>query len=175
MSQQDPDEDRRTAGASGGGDLFDQIIAAERAKGWDPQVPESGLAEQDPDEDAADPDGSSAPAPGSRAARSGASAVPPSDSSPVPPSGRSPGEPEEEEHYIPPEPPPMPRIGLTAAVGLALLTFGVVLLVMPGVFGVSYSLGLPMGLLSLALGLGWIIHNAVRSSYPHDGDDGTAV
>lgn len=61
------------------------------------------------------------------------------------------------DHFVPPEPPPLPRIGPPAVVGFTLLALGLTLVLAPGVFGVSDVYGLPLGLLSLASGLGWLV------------------
>ena len=63
----------------------------------------------------------------------------------------------EAEHYVPPEPPPLPRIGPPALVGGALLVLGLVLVSRPALVGVPDVYGLPLGLLSLAAGLGWLV------------------
>jgi hypothetical protein len=61
------------------------------------------------------------------------------------------------DHYVPPEPPPLPRIGPPAAVGMALLVLGLTLVISPGVVGIPDVYGLPLGLLALASGLGWLV------------------
>jgi hypothetical protein len=83
-------------------------------------------------------------------------AVPPVDATPVAPVHR-PHEPERFEHFVPPEPPPLPRIGPPAAVGITLLVLGLTLVIAPGVVGISNVYGLPLGLLALASGLGWLV------------------
>jgi hypothetical protein len=85
-------------------------------------------------------------------------AVPPVDATPVAPVHR-PHEPESErfEHFVPPEPPPLPRIGPPAAVGITLLVLGLTLVIAPGVVGISNVYRLPLGLLALASGLGWLV------------------
>jgi hypothetical protein len=85
-------------------------------------------------------------------------AVPPVDATRVAPVHR-PHEPESErfEHFVPPEPPPLPRIGPPAAVGITLLVLGLTLVIAPGVVGISNVYGLPLGLLALASGLGWLV------------------
>ena len=45
------------------------------------------------------------------------------------------------EHFVPPEPPPLPRIGPPAAVGITLLVLGLTLVIAPGVVGVSNATG----------------------------------
>jgi len=61
------------------------------------------------------------------------------------------------EHFVPPEPPPLPRIGPPAAVGITLLALGLTLVTVPSVVGVPDVYGLPLGLVSLASGLGWLV------------------
>lgn len=75
-----------------------------------------------------------------------------------------------DEHFVPPEPPPLPRMGPPAVVGLGLLALGLVLLIAPSVLGVSSDLGLPLGLLGLASGLGWLVLRLWPS--PPAGGDG---
>lgn len=154
MSEPDPEDDGRAAGPSGRSPTFEEIIANERAAGWDPKVPE---ARPMPGEPTALTEPFPEPAPAAPPARAEAAY------------------PNDDDHYVPPEPPPIPRIGLNTSVGLALISLGVVLLVVPGVFGLSYGVGLPLGLTGLALGLGWLIHHAVRATSSDDPDDGSAL
>lgn len=104
-------------------------------------------------------------------------AAPPVAPSVAPPPHR-PYEPEPGiEHFVPPEPPPLPRIGPPAAVGITLLVLGLTLVISPGVVGVSDVYGLPLGLLALASGLGWLVLRLWPA--PPDGrdedDDGAQV
>jgi hypothetical protein len=61
------------------------------------------------------------------------------------------------DHFVPPEPPPLPRIGPPAVVGFTLLVLGLTLVVAPSLLGMSDVYGLPLGLLALASGLGWLV------------------
>jgi hypothetical protein len=63
----------------------------------------------------------------------------------------------EDDHFIPPEPPPLPRLGPPAIVGLVLLALGLILVLVPNWVGVGPAYGLPLGLLTLAAGLGWLV------------------
>lgn len=127
----------------GGVDDFDAIVAGWRREGAVPEWPEEDptAAVLDPFEaaDPPSPDVPSAPEPPPIVVRPGPRTAP------------------EDEHFVPPEPPPIPRIGPPAAVGLALLVLGVVLVTAPGWVGVPDTYGLPLGLLTLAAGLGWLV------------------
>ena len=76
-----------------------------------------------------------------------------------------------DEHFVPPEPPPLPRIGLSSLLGLLLLVAGVVLLALPALAGGGLAgFGIVPGLLAMAAGLGWLVVGMRRSS----DDDRTA-
>ncbi len=81
------------------------------------------------------------------------------------------------DHFVPPEPPPLPRIGPPALVGFTLLALGLALVTEPGLLGVPDVYGLPLGLLTLAAGLGWLVLRLWPA--PPDGrdedDDGAQV
>ena len=84
----------------------------------------------------------------------------------------------EDEHYVPPEPPPLPRLGPPAIVGLVLLALGLILVLVPNWVGVGPAYGLPLGLLSLAAGLGWLVLRLwpdPSDVEPPDEDDDGAV
>lgn len=83
-----------------------------------------------------------------------------------------------DEHYVPPEPPPLPRIGPPAAVGIGLLALGLLLLIAPWWIGVPDTLAIPLGLLALASGIGWLVLRLWPSPPPGgngDGEDDGAV
>lgn len=93
----------------------------------------------------------------------------------TPPAVATPPSPEDE-HFVPPEPPPLPRLGPPAAVGLVLLVLGVVLVSAPGWVGVPGTYGLPLGLLTLAAGLGWLVLRLWPTPPgPGDDDDGAIL
>ncbi len=62
-----------------------------------------------------------------------------------------------EDHFVPPEPPPLPRLGPPILVGLMLIVLGLVLVTFPGWVGVPQVYGLPLGLVAIASGLGWLV------------------
>jgi hypothetical protein len=162
VSQPDPDDEGRAAEPPERAAAFDEIVAIWRAEGSVPSWPGStGAAAEPPPE----PEPAPAPPPTPKPAHR-----------PTP----DPVGPElsDEGHFVPPEPPPLPRIGPPAAVGLALLALGLVLLVAPELVGLADAAGLPLGLLALALGLGWLVLRTWPSEPPGDGDgkdDGAVI
>ncbi len=94
----------------------------------------------------------------------------PGDETPPPRREATPGPADsgDHEHFVPPEPPPLPRIGLSSLLGLLLLIAGVVLLALPALVGGGLAgLGIVPGLLAMAAGLGWLVVGMRRPS-----DDG---
>jgi hypothetical protein len=84
----------------------------------------------------------------------------------------------DDEHFVPPDPPPLPRIGPPALVGLVLLGLGLVLIIAPHWIGVPSLYGLPLGLVALAAGLGWLVLRLwpdPPGAERDDGDDGAVV
>jgi hypothetical protein len=137
----DPDERPQPDGAAP--DEFEAIVALWRNEG---DVPEW------PDDEA--PDAGSAPTEVEDPAPRADPTPPPP---PMPPRSYSPPTLPEDEHFVPPEPPPLPRLGPPALVGLTLIALGIVLVVSPGWLGVPDPYGLPLGLVGLAAGLGWLV------------------
>jgi hypothetical protein len=134
----DPDERAQPDGAAP--DEFEAIVAVWRREGHVPEWPADG--------DSPPTQSESTPAP----------APPPQQNCPPePPPVPPPAPVPDEDHFVPPEPPPLPRLGPPAFVGLGLLAIGVVLVVAPGLLGVAEPYGLPLGLVGLAAGLGWLV------------------
>lgn len=79
-------------------------------------------------------------------------------------------EPSDDDHFVPPEPPPLPRLGPPALIGLGLIGLGLVLLLVPG-WIVPEPYGLPLGLVGLASGLGWLVLRLWPDSPSRGGDD----
>jgi hypothetical protein len=79
---------------------------------------------------------------------------------------------EEDEHFVPPEPPPLPRLGPPAAVGITLIVLGIVLIAAPGWIGVPELYGVPLGLVSIASGLGWLVLRLWPDHSAEDRDEG---
>jgi hypothetical protein len=62
-------------------------------------------------------------------------------------------------------------------VGLVLLVLGLLLLIAPQLVGLGDSVGLPLGLVTVSLGLGWLVLRAWHGQQPgeDDQDDDGAV
>ena len=72
------------------------------------------------------------------------------------------------EHYVPPEPPPLPRPGKGAFIVLLFFLAGLFLLIVPNLIGLSAAIGTPLGILSLATAIALLLLRVKQS--PHDGD-----
>jgi len=112
------------------------------------------------------------------AARPGA--TPPAQDPPARDVPRPSPKPAHDEHYVPPEPPPLPRLGVSSLLGLGLLIVGVVLLAVPGLLGGPVGLGIVPGLLAMTAGLGWLVFGLRRGRDTGDGagdgsDDGAIL
>ncbi|WP_406692207.1 DUF308 domain-containing protein [Saccharopolyspora sp. ID03-671] len=81
----------------------------------------------------------------------------------------TPGE-EEEEHYVPPEPPPMPVPSAATFLGIGIVLVGVLVLLVPGIAGIGATVKLPLGLVLISAGIGWLLFR-LRRTPPHDADD----
>ena len=153
MIQPESDDDGRAAEAAERPTTFDDIVASWLAEGSVPSWPDMIAAEADVATEVEAP----APAP-----------------APPPPSVvRRP----EEEHFIPPDPPPLPHLGPPAIVGLGLLVLGIILAVTPQIVGLKEPTGLPLGLVTLALGLGWLVLRSWPTEEAEDdeGDNGAVL
>ena len=94
----------------------------------------------------------------------------------------TPSEPEDEpvqredEHYVPPEPPPFPVLRASTIAALGLFVLGILLLVAPGIFGLHSRVGTPLSLVALCAGVGWLILRMRNTPPPDSGwDDGAQV
>jgi hypothetical protein len=160
----DPDERPQPDGAAP--DEFESIVALWRNDGDVPEWPEG-------DEPGEAAQAGTAPADVDVPAPQSPPAPPP-----MPPRSYSPPPLPEDEHFIPPEPPPLPRLGPPALVGLVLIAIGIVLVVAPGWLGIADPYGLPLGLVGLAAGLGWLVLRLwpdASDRSDDDGDDGAIV
>lgn len=80
-----------------------------------------------------------------------------------------------EDHFEPPEPPPLPVPRPRTLGGILLLVLGVLLLVRPDLLSVGESMGTPLGLLTVTAGIGWLVLG-LRGGPPREGwDDGAQL
>jgi hypothetical protein len=79
----------------------------------------------------------------------------------------------DDEHYVPPEPPPLPRLRPMTIVALILVVAGVVLLLSPGLIGLDPRIATPISLLSLVCGFG-LLFLRIRRTPADNGDDNGA-
>lgn len=145
-------------------DAFDRIVASWRDEGSVPSWPDTPTSP------------STAPAPPDDVAPPATPAAPP------PPAVHRPGseQPIDDDHFHPPEPPPLPRPGPPALVGAVLIGIGLLLVALPETLGLSSLYGLPLGLVGIAAGLTWLVMRMWPSDdddehYTDDGDDGAVL
>lgn len=82
----------------------------------------------------------------------------------------------EEDHFVPPEPPPFPVLRASTIAALCLFVLGILLLVAPGIFGLQSRIGTPLSLVALCAGVGWLILRMRNAPPPDSGwDDGAQV
>jgi hypothetical protein len=79
-----------------------------------------------------------------------------------------------EEHYIPPAPPPMPRLSRQAVLALVLIAAGALMLLGPQVLGLSDQAGLALGVVAL-LSAGALLVLRLRKDRYDDPDDGAVL
>lgn len=82
----------------------------------------------------------------------------------------------DDEHYVPPEPPPLPRLRVRTIIALVLIVLGVLLLVAPALVGFRLAISAPVALVLMSAGLGLLMLR-VRSGPPAGpgDDDGAQV
>jgi hypothetical protein len=82
----------------------------------------------------------------------------------------------DEEHYVPPEPPPLPKLRPLTIVALALIVIGVVLLIIPTLIGLDARIATPIALLSITSGGGMLLLRARHTPKdPGARDDGAQI
>lgn len=80
------------------------------------------------------------------------------------------------DHYVPPEPPPLPALRPGTIAALLVILLGVVLMIVPGLFGLTGAIGTPLALIVMCSGAGWLVLR-MRSGPPPDSgwDDGAVL
>lgn len=82
----------------------------------------------------------------------------------------------EDEHFVPPEPPPLPRLRAGTLFGIFLLAVGVFLLAGPNLIGLGPRIATPLALVCLAAGIGWLVLRMRHGPPPDsDWDDGAQL
>ncbi|MCA1187407.1 MULTISPECIES: DUF308 domain-containing protein [unclassified Saccharopolyspora] len=81
----------------------------------------------------------------------------------------------DEGHYEPPEPPPMPRPGVATVGGILLVVLGMTLLLVPGLVGLGATAALPIGLVAVSGGIGWLLFRMRRTPPADPTDDGAQL
>ena len=83
---------------------------------------------------------------------------------------------EEEGHYVPPDPPPLPRLRPATLFGILLMAIGVLLLAGPSLIGLAPRIATPLALVALTAGIGWLILRMRQGPPPDSGwDDGAQL
>ena len=80
----------------------------------------------------------------------------------------------DEDHYVPPEPPPLPRLAAPTVGAMALLAVSILLLGLGGDFGLASDLTLLLGVLGVLVGA-WMLVMRLRDRRDDDDDDGAVV
>jgi hypothetical protein len=81
----------------------------------------------------------------------------------------------EEDHYVPPEPPPLPKLRPLTIVALVLIVLGVVLLIIPSLIGLATAIATPIALLSITCGGGMLLRVRQNPKDPGARDDGAQI
>lgn len=82
----------------------------------------------------------------------------------------------DEEHYVPPDPPPLPKLRPLTIVSLVLIVIGVVLLIVPTLIGLDARIATPIALLSITCGGVMLLLRARQTPKdPTDRDDGAQI
>jgi hypothetical protein len=79
-----------------------------------------------------------------------------------------------EEHYEPPTPPPLPAPSPASLYAVLLVAGGLVLIGAPSVLGLSFDVGLILGVIAIAAGVAMLV-SRMRERSVDDGDDGAVV
>jgi hypothetical protein len=83
--------------------------------------------------------------------------------------------PDPEDHFEPPEPPPLPVPRPRTVGGVVALTGGLLLLAEPTLLGLGERVATPLGLFTLAAGIGWLVLGLRPGPQPEETDDGARL
>lgn len=77
---------------------------------------------------------------------------------------------DDDEHFVPPEPPPLPKPPRSVLVTGLFFLLGFVLLIAPSFLGLTLDVGMPLGILSMAAGIGFLLLHARDDPRPPGSD-----
>ncbi len=80
----------------------------------------------------------------------------------------------DEDHYVPPAPPPLPRLAAPTVIGMIVLVLAILVLALGGEIGLGSDVSLVLGISGLVLAAG-IFFTRVRDHRGDEDDDGSAV
>ena len=80
----------------------------------------------------------------------------------------------DEDHYVPPAPPPLPRLAAPTIIAMSVLAISILLLGLGGHFGLASQFTLVLGMGGLLLG-GAILFSRIRERRRDDDDDGAEI
>lgn len=84
--------------------------------------------------------------------------------------------PDDEAHYVPPDPPPLPTLRPATIGALSLIIVGLVLLVSTTLFSLPPQLTTPFALVAVSAGIGWLVLRMRQGPPPGSGwDDGAQL
>lgn len=78
---------------------------------------------------------------------------------------------EDEGHFEPPEPPPLPKPRLTTILGFVAIGLGLGLLLVPGLAGRGGPVAVPSGLVLISAGIAWLLFRMRQGPSDSDSDD----
>ncbi|WP_086821202.1 hypothetical protein [Allokutzneria sp. NRRL B-24872] len=108
------------------------------------------------------------------ASRSSSSPLDPASGPPGPASGSSASS--IDDHFVPPDPPPLPPLRPATLGALALFCVGALLLIAPNLLGMAAGSATPLALLAISGGIGWLVLRMRKGPPPDSGwDDGAQV
>ena len=84
----------------------------------------------------------------------------------------------DDDHYVPPDPPPLPRLRPVTILAIVVLALGLVLMVVPGLFGLVPRLGTPIALIAIGVGIVLLllrVRNDPARDRGEDDDNGAQV
>lgn len=81
----------------------------------------------------------------------------------------------DEDHFAPPEPPPLPIPRARTVGGVLTLTVGVLLLTAPNLLDLGERLAMPLGLVAVTAGIAWLVIGLRPGPSADEFDDGARL